>query len=90
MYNILTLQLFRVIKTSIKRDFLWYQTIVSRYILYSYCSKCNKKYVANMSIKCFQGHNDIYNGVTIHSIEEPCPITMFSECLKGTDLSYFL
>ncbi|XP_035734948.1 nudix hydrolase 7-like isoform X1 [Vespa mandarinia] len=84
MYNILTQKLFRVTKASIKRDFLWYQTIISRYILYSYWSKCNTKYIANMSIKCFQGHKDIYNGVTIHSIEEPCPITVFSQCLQAS------
>ncbi|XP_015179529.1 PREDICTED: nudix hydrolase 7 isoform X1 [Polistes dominula] len=87
MYNTIVLKLFRVTKASIKRDFL-HQSIIFPSILYSYYNRynfiCNIKYFANMSIKCFQGRNDNYNGVTVHSIEEPCLVTVFPQYLQDS------
>lgn len=37
-----------------------------------------------MSTQCFQGHNDVHDGITVHSIEEPCTITVFSQRLKAS------
>lgn len=84
MYNIVTSKLLNIARTSIKKDLLYYRTIIFRNILHRNYSNHNAQYFANMSMQCFKGRNDIHNGVIINSMEEPCTITEFSQRLKAS------
>ncbi|XP_076763982.1 uncharacterized protein LOC143431272 [Xylocopa sonorina] len=87
MYSTATSKLCYV-TTVLKR-----QSLLPKYRTVIFPILCRKEHCTNyfviMASKCFKGRNDHYNGVTIDSNEESCPVEEFADRLT-TSLQHWI